>query len=141
MTHTEHNDVKAFQEKFAVPMAEQPSFLTEEMFTFRFKFMHEELKEFQQAHELQDMHEMADALVDLCYVVHGTALIMGLPWQALWDEVQKKNMQKVRAVSAEQSKRKSSFDVIKPLGWTPPSHDKALGKGPWPVLGADDETD
>jgi predicted HAD superfamily Cof-like phosphohydrolase len=134
MIHTEHNDVRKFQEKFEVPMAEKPSFLTEEMFQFRFKFMMEELKEFQMGHDAQDMHEMADALVDLCYVVHGTALMMGLPWQALWTEVQKKNMQKVKALHAGESKRKSKYDVIKPAGWTPPCHKTALGLGPWPTL-------
>ena len=38
-----------------------------------------------------------DALIDLTYVAMGTAYMMGLPWQDLWDEVQRANMSKVRA--------------------------------------------
>jgi len=37
----------------------------------------------------------------------------------LWDDVQRANMSKERATDASQSKRGSSFDVIKPAGWKP----------------------
>jgi predicted HAD superfamily Cof-like phosphohydrolase len=63
---------------------------------------------------------MADALVDIVYVAMGTAYMMGLPWQQLWDEVQRSNMDKVRASDASQSKRKNSLDVVKPQGWVGP---------------------
>jgi len=130
----ERADVLAFQQKFSVPMAKEPTWLPPELQAFREKFLHEELNEFITAYSEKDMHGAADALVDLAYVLHGTALMMGLPWPMLWDEVQRKNMQKMRAKSAEQSKRGSSFDVIKPEGWTPPDHTAALGVGPWKTL-------
>jgi hypothetical protein len=63
---------------------------------------------------------LADALVDIVYVAMGTAYMMGLPWQQLWDEVQRSNMDKVRASDASQSKRKNSLDVVKPQGWVGP---------------------
>jgi predicted HAD superfamily Cof-like phosphohydrolase len=124
---SDNGDVLAFQQKFDVPMAPSPAFLDEEAETFRVKFMQEELDEFQEACDQLDLAKAADALVDLVYVVHGTALMMGLPWQALWAEVQRANMEKVRATSAEQSKRRSTLDVIKPEGWRPPNHVPALG--------------
>lgn len=130
----ERADVLAFQQKFNVPMAKEPSFLDREAFNFRWKFMQEELNEFVTAHNEGDMHGAADALVDLAYVLHGTALMMGLPWPMLWSEVQRANMAKERATSASQSKRGTALDVIKPEGWKGPDHTAALGEGPWPTF-------
>lgn len=133
-SYRERVDVLAFQQKFQVPMASQPAFLDPQAFEFRFRFMHEELQEFLEAHMKGDMHGAADALVDLAYVLHGTALMMGLPWPRLWEEVQRANMAKERATHAGQSKRGSALDVIKPEGWKAPDHTAALGTGPWPTL-------
>ena len=139
--HTEHTDVYHFQEKFGIPMAKRASFLDQRTFEFRYKFLHEELSEFYQAHQSGDMEGAADALADLAYVLHGTALMMGVPWSAVWGEVQKCNMNKVRAMHEDESKRGSKLDVVKPAGWTGPDHSKHLGKGPWPTFNAsgDDE--
>lgn len=125
----EYHDVQAFHQKFGVSMAKVASLLGREAFEFRLKFMQEELDEFNMDHEDGDLHGAADALVDLVYVAVGTALIMGLPWDTLWAEVQRKNMEKERATRADQSKRGSKFDVVKPAGWTPPDHTTALMNG------------
>lgn len=127
-------DVLTFQQKFHVPMAKAPTFLDAKAFQFRLKFLQEELDEFARDHAAGDMHGAADALVDLAYVLHGTALMMGLPWAPLWNEVQRANMAKVRATHAGESKRGSALDVVKPEGWKAPDHTTALGVGPWPVL-------
>lgn len=87
---------------------------------FREKFLAEELDEFREGLDEHDMIKVADALVDLVYVAMGTAYGLGLPWQELWEEVQKANMRKVRAKNASESKRGSAADVIKPEGWQPP---------------------
>lgn len=125
----EYQGVKAFHEKFGVSMAKVASLLGREAFEFRLKFMQEELDEFNTDHEAGDLHGAADALVDLVYVAVGTALIMGLPWDRLWAEVQRKNMEKMRATKKDESKRGSKFDVVKPAGWTPPDHTNALMDG------------
>jgi predicted HAD superfamily Cof-like phosphohydrolase len=124
---SDNADVMAFQRKFDIPMAPHPAFLDQEAEEFRIKFMQEELDEYNEACEKLDIRGAADALVDLVYVAHGTALMMGLPWDKLWNEVQRANMTKERATSSDQSKRKNSLDVIKPAGWTPPDHGPALG--------------
>ncbi len=131
----DHQDVQDFHEKFGVPVAPTPSFLGPKTFEFRRKFLHEELREFEESHAAGDMEGAADALIDLAYVVHGTAHMMGLPWPLLWDEGQRANISKVRATDASQSKRGSSLDVIKPEGWQPPDHQPFLGEGPWPTHG------
>lgn len=132
--YRERNDVRLFQNFFKVPMAVQPSLLSEELFRFRAKFLHEEVMEFVQGHNAQNLCDAADALIDLAYVLHGTALMMGLPWDALWREVHHKNMKKVRVTRVDESKRGSIYDIKKPKEWTPPDHTKILGEGPWPVF-------
>jgi len=96
----------------------------EELWQFRLKFMREELRETNDAWKAGDLVGVADGLVDLVYVALGTAQFLGLPWQELWDEVQRANMTKVRAASAEESGRKTGrhhfFDVVKPDGFVPP---------------------
>ena len=149
----DHQDVRDFNARFGLKEAPIPSFLQGELLLFRVHFMIEELNEFLVAQGVPaevllyhrpdsesptpNLIEAADALVDLSYVVHGTASLMGLPWQGLWDEVQRANMAKVRATDPSQSKRGSKFDIIKPAGWTPPDHTPLLGTGPWPEFSGD----
>lgn len=73
-----------------------------------------------------------DALLDLVYVAHGTAHLLGYPWQIGWNAVQRANISKERAAAdGSDSKRGSSFDVIKPAGWTPPPIDRILQDHGW----------
>ena len=118
---SDNQSVKDFHEKFGVPMHSTPTILDTETFNFRYKFMKEELDEFVASYIDGDLEGMADALIDLVYVAQGTALMMGLPWSPLWEEVQRANMNKVRATDASQSKRGSALDVIKPEGWVGPN--------------------
>ena len=126
------DDVGDFHEKFGLASVTQngpnPSMLPDDLYEFRFRFMYEELYEFRDARHADDLAGMADALVDLVYVALGTAHMMGLPWQELWDEVQRANMTKVRAPDAESSKRHHSFDVIKPEGFIPPNIEEVLSR-------------
>jgi predicted HAD superfamily Cof-like phosphohydrolase len=126
-----YSDVHAFHQKFGLLPPPVPTLLNEEQLTFRRLFMIEEQTEFLQAHAGGDLAGAADALVDLVYVVMGTGVLMGLPWQELWNRVQHANMSKVRAQRAEDSKRGSTLDVIKPDGWQPPDHLPVLKRYGW----------
>jgi predicted HAD superfamily Cof-like phosphohydrolase len=126
-----YRDVFLFHQKFGLTPPEKPKLLDKDTLAFRKKLIEEEYNEFFQANIAGDLEKAADALVDLVYVAMGTAVMMGLPWQELWDEVQKKNMQKVRANHPSESKRGSTLDVIKPEGWTPPDHAPALKRYGW----------
>lgn len=132
--YSNSQDVHNFHSKFGVPMASTPSFLNDELFLFRKKFLEEELYEFVHAHDERDIEKAADGLVDLSVVTLGTAHLMGLPWTKLWNRVHKANMAKVKAKSAEESKRGYAGDIIKPHGWTPPRFNDIFGDGPWPVF-------
>lgn len=98
------------------------------MLEFRHKFLQEELDEFTEGVEQGDHAKMFDALLDLVYVAHGTAHLLGYPWPAGWAEVQRANMAKERASSADdpRSKRGHELDVVKPEGWTPPDIEAVL---------------
>ena len=128
-----------------VPALPGPRNVSRELIEFRLKFLLEELREFGEAHgyELGELHDGSiefmrnvnhynlnrgvdheksfDSLLDLAYVVFGTAHVLGYPWQQGWNEVQRANMEKERCVKAEDSSRGSTFDVVKPKGWQPPN--------------------
>jgi len=90
---------------------------------YRLKFLQEELDELREALQNGDRVKAFDALLDLEYVLHGTALFMGVGpdvWNAGAAIVHMANMTKVRVVSADESKRGSAFDVCKPPGWVAP---------------------
>ncbi len=130
-------DIEEFHKKFGLEYDGKPRLLTEQLADFREKFMTEELHEWGESCDLNAKHLIAgddkvtselekqlDALVDLVYVALGTAYLQGFApiFDEAWRRVQEKNMQKVRALREEDSKRSSTFDVVKPEGWTPPSH-------------------
>jgi predicted HAD superfamily Cof-like phosphohydrolase len=132
---TNFQAVGDFHERFGLDnvntTAPAPHKIVEELWTFRLKFLREELDELERAYQAGDLPNIADALIDLVYVALGTAHLHGLPWQELFDEVQRVNMMKVRATRAEDSTRKSTFDVIKPDGWTPPNIEAVLARHGW----------
>lgn len=120
--------VRDFHVKFGLPDGNNEDYLLEgkdreELVDFRTKFMREELEEFEQAIADGDDVKAFDALLDLTYVVFGTALMMGITpavWHRGFSKVHKCNMTKVRVKVLSDSKRSSKFDVIKPEGWVGP---------------------
>ena len=143
------SDVSAFHAKFGLDSLQpgMPGPLSTDLAKIRANFMLEELMEY--AHscglelEIQDgeatfvpaspaflnLEGSLDALVDLTYVVTGTALFHGFGnrhsegrtiFGEAWHRVHQANMRKMRASHASQSKRGTSFDVIKPEGWIAP---------------------
>jgi len=114
-------DLRNFHVKFGLSRNCTPAPLSPELSEFRIKFLQEELDEYKHAVETGDLEKQFDALLDLVYVAIGTADLHNFPWEEGWAEVQRANMSKERATSESQSKRGSSFDVIKPAGWRPPA--------------------
>ena len=107
------SDIREFHEKFGMEYEGKPRKLSPELLEFRVNFMKEELLEYLQSTTL---HDQLDALVDLTYVVLGTAYLQGFPFEEAWARVHAANMKKVKGPS----ERSDKFDVIKPEGWTPP---------------------
>ena len=113
-------DIKDFHEKFGLKYEGKPRTLPNELRVFRIDFMDEEISEYAMASAQKDLHDQLDALVDLVYVALGTATLHGFNFPEAWRRVHEANMKKVRATDIKDSKRRSIYDVIKPLGWEPP---------------------
>lgn len=136
----EFQDVSDFHAKFELLRFDKPGHLSTGKLKERIEFMQEELDEFVEGagfeygspnegeagvlhnYGEQDLAKQADALVDLVYVALGTAVMLGLPWDWLWDDVQRANMAKVRGVTH----RGHAVDVCKPPGWQGPQTGRVL---------------
>ncbi len=118
------DSVYQFHLKFGLPLGDKDILMGNySTLEFRANFMKEEFLEFLDAVGNNDRVKAFDALLDLVYVVQGTALFMGISpdqWHDGFAAVQKANMSKERAQTPNQSKRGSTFDVIKPPGWQGP---------------------
>jgi predicted HAD superfamily Cof-like phosphohydrolase len=124
------NDVLEFHQKFGLPLGDRDE-LTASLsaIAFRLKFLQEELNELQVALLAGDRVKAFDALLDLVYVAHGTALWLGIDpaqWEAGERHVQRCNLTKERAPNAFASKRGSAYDVIKPAGFVGPEAQLAV---------------
>lgn len=111
------DDVAKFhQEILGVMPPEMPTLVSQEYVTERVRFLLEEVTEFGDSGMTGDMVGAADALADIIYVALGTAYRMGMPFEAIWQLVQKANMSKVKGVT----KRGNAIDAAKPEGWVGP---------------------
>lgn len=140
-------DIAHFHEKFALEYRGKPRLLESQLSEFRIKFLEEELDEYKKAtaqataylrqsslpFDTSDeddawpdlaahIEKQLDALVDLVYVAIGTAYLHGFDFNEAWRRVHEANMKKIRAHTPGDSKRGSTYDVVKPAGWEPPNH-------------------
>lgn len=117
----EWEEVKLFHEKFKQPVSEYPKRMEMERAKKRYNWMLEELNEFLEAAEREDIVEEADAMIDLIYFALGTLVEMGIRPDELFEIVQYANMSKLwedgKPHYAEDGK------TIKPATWADP-HDK-----------------
>jgi predicted HAD superfamily Cof-like phosphohydrolase len=88
-------DVFEFHKAFHHPVLKTCAFPPQNRQEFRKAVLHEELDEFDEAYEKQDMAGMADAIVDLIYYAIGWALEYGVPLAKVWQAVQDANMSKL----------------------------------------------
>lgn len=114
--------VGEFQEKFEQGYSGPPREMPASVASLRKKLTLEEATELVTAIDRGELDEQLDALVDLLYVVLGTAHQLGMEdvlEDAFW-RVHEANMQKVLAPSRHASKRDSAWDIVKPEGWVKP---------------------
>lgn len=111
--------VGEFNRKMELPVAETPCFLERDLHSFRVNFIREELDEYLNARVNRDLEGQLDALVDMVYVILGTAHFHGFNFNEAFRRVHEANMQKQRAQSVLESKRSSLYDCVKPAGWKP----------------------
>jgi Uncharacterized protein conserved in bacteria len=120
---TNFEKVRAFHEKFGLaPNVSRPRILDDKLFLFRYDLCLEEMHELLRAHRRGSIVDVADALADLLYVAYGLAVYCNIPMDAVFAEVHRANMTKIRSLGDgdRRSTRSSRFDVVKPDDWQPP---------------------
>ena len=93
----------------------------EKFLEFRISFLQEELDELKD--NKGNPEEVVDALVDLCVVAIGTLDAFDVDAYAAWDRVHEANMAKEVGVKPSRPNPLGLPDLIKPEGWTAPSHE------------------
>ena len=99
---------------------------------FRVDFLQEELDEMRSAVVSKDngvslSDDVVDALIDLCVVAIGTLNAFDVNAYTAWDRVHFANMKKEVGIKASRPNPLGLPDLIKPEGWTAPSHKDNLG--------------
>lgn len=90
---------------------------------FRFDFLQEEIDEGKLAIDGKDAEEVVDALIDLIVVAIGTLDIFDIDTRKAWDAVHAANMAKERGMKETRKNEYGAPDLVKPEGWTAPSHE------------------
>lgn len=98
-----------------------------EFLRFRIDFLKEELKETDEAFKALDAEEIVDGLIDLCVVAIGTLDAFGVDAHKAWNAVHNANMSKEPGVKPSRPNPLGLPDLIKPEGWTGPSHEDNHG--------------
>lgn len=113
--------VADFHKKFGLDPTEQPDFPFEEIWILKNNHMQEELNEIRAAAINGNLEEYFDGLIDLVYVALGAAYLAGLPFEQGFLRVHQANMTKMRALRQQDSKRGSTYDIVKPAGFVAPT--------------------
>ena len=92
---TNFQKVKNFMETFGQEVKSRPSFSSDKINMLRYNLIKEELEEFKQALDNNDLLEVADALTDILYVTYGAGHAFGINLDACFEEVQNSNMSKL----------------------------------------------
>lgn len=91
---------------------------------FRIKFLEEELTELKEAKTADDA---VDALIDLSVIAIGSLDAFDVDSYVAWDRVLDANMNKEPGVKPSRPNPFGLPDMIKPEGWTAPTHIDNVG--------------
>lgn len=97
---------------------------------FRINFLQEELDEMKKAFAEGGPNaadDTVDALIDLCVVAIGTLDAYKVDSDLAWRRVHQKNMEKEIGIKESRPNPLGLPDLIKPQGWTAPSHADNVG--------------
>ena len=131
-------DVARFHAVFGLPVArtsgggQRPELPSQELMQYRINFLKEELAELIDACAERNLVEAADAIADLVWVALGTAHYFGLPFDQVWEEVRRSNMEKRPWRDGDPIKPRAqhmsnmSPEIVKPIGWRGPDIDAVL---------------
>jgi len=113
----EQQMVRQFHERFGLVSNSRPGVPGGNVHRLRTLLIEEELAEFRNAGEAQDLVGVADALADLLYVVYGAAAEYGVDLEPVFAEIHRSNMTKGQSVRGSRPDGK----VRKGPGYRPPN--------------------
>ena len=121
------NDIMMMHHKFGVrdwfEANKDNKDLMEKYLRFRLSMVREELDETVSAMNEKDPEEIVDGLIDLCVFAIGTLDVFGVDANEAWNRVYEANMQKSPGVKEGRPNPFGLPDLIKPEGWTAPTHE------------------
>lgn len=117
--------VREFHHTYGVRIQEHVGFPSEERRLLRWSLLAEEVREYGDAELANDLEEVADALADMLYIIHGTALEYGIPLDAVVEEVHRSNMSKLGADG--KPVRRDDGKILKGPNYFPPDIAGVLG--------------
>lgn len=121
------NDIYMMHNKFGVrdwfEQHKDDKDLMQKYLRFRLKMCMEEMNETIDAALFdQSAEEVVDGLIDLCVFAIGTLDVFGVDAKLAWDRVYEANMAKQVGVKPGRPNPFGLPDLLKPAGWTAPSH-------------------
>ena len=122
------NDIAMMHHKFGVrewfeANKDNPDLMAKYL-RFRLKMCMEEMNETIDAALFdKNPEEIVDGLIDLCVFAIGTLDVFGVDANAAWDKVYEANMAKSPGVKPGRPNPFGLPDLLKPAGWTAPSHE------------------
>lgn len=111
------DDVRNFMHAAGQECPPVPTIPDEATRALRYAIVKEECHELRNALAAGDLVQIADACADLVYVAIGTAVACGIPFDEVWNEVHRSNMDKFPGGVVT---RREDGKILKPPGWTPP---------------------
>ena len=128
------NDIYMMHNKFGVKewfeANKDNNVMMREYLNFRLNMVREELDETRDAFTKGDPEEIVDGLIDLCVFAIGTLDVFGVDAHKAWDAVYEANMSNSPGVKEGRPNPFGLPDLIKPDGWTAPSHEDNHGDFP-----------
>lgn len=123
-TQTLFDDVGQFHNQLDLPHLGdglEPRLLSTQDFRYRIACIDEEKRELIEAHARGDLADFADALGDIVWFVLGTAQLAHVPFNEIWREIKRANLEKRRWVEGDPMKpRNTTIEVTKLPGWKAP---------------------
>ena len=117
--------VADFHFAFNLPIQTRPQYSADlTVGSLRVELLREELEEFKDAVEREDLVAIADALADIVYVAYGSAITYGIDLDAVLREVHRANMSKLN--SNGQPIMREDGKVLKPPTYSPPDVQRVL---------------
>ena len=123
-----YDDVRAFHEATDLDVRDEPIDMKElhprgpnsssPLWRLRMSLVREEFDEFVKAMHGEDLVEIADAIMDLHYVLSGTSVSFGIPEDACFAEVQRSNMSKLGPNG--EVNRRDDGKILKHKNFSPP---------------------